>query len=124
VLKLLEIPTSTWYRRGVCEGAAQRPGPAPQPVPEPVVTAVKAKAEANPSYGCKRIAVMCRRSGEAVTNRAAHLVMKASGLLQKRRSPKAEIYQAAKLFELLQTKPNDLWQADVTYIRIPGFGYR
>jgi hypothetical protein len=33
------------------------------------------------------------------------------------------VYQAARLFELLPQKPNDLWQMDVTYIQIPGSGW-
>ena len=50
--------------------------------------------------------------------------MKAAGLLQKRRVRSAELYQAARLFELLPSTPNGLWQADVTYIHIPGHGIR
>jgi len=37
---------------------------------------------------------------------------------------KVELYQAAKLFDLLPDGPNDLWQMDVTYVHIPGFGWR
>mgnify|MGYP001596755728 FL=1 len=81
-------------------------------------------AKDNPWYGYKRIAVMCRRNGDPVKNRDAYKVMKKHGLLQKRRYPKAEAYQAAKLFELLPKGPNDLWQMDVTYIHIPGHGWR
>ena len=49
--------------------------------------------------------------------------MKAAGLLQKRRVRNAELYQAARLFELMPSGPNELWQADVTYIHIPGHGW-
>lgn len=80
-------------------------------------------AMANPWYGYKRIAVMCRRAGHAVTNRQCYKVMKQRGLLQKRKARAAELYQTAKLFELLPTGPNELWQMDVTYIHIPGFGW-
>jgi len=80
-------------------------------------------ARENPWYGYKRIAVMCRRSGLAVTNRQAYRVMKDHGLLQKRRPRAAEIHQATKLFELLPTGPNELWQMDVTYIHIAGSGW-
>lgn len=76
-------------------------------------------AEANPWYGYKRIAVMCRRAGHAVTNRQAYRVMRRHGLLQKRRRTRtAEVYQASKLYELLPTGPNEPWQMDVTYIHI------
>ena len=48
---------------------------------------------------------------------------RAHWLLQRRRPREAELHQAAKLFELLPQKPNDLWQMDVTYIHIPGYGW-
>ena len=66
---------------------------------------------------------MCRREGHAVKNREAYVVMREHGLLQKRRPREPELYQTAKLFELLPQKPNDLWQMDVTYIHIPGYGW-
>ena len=70
------------------------------------------------------IAVMCRRDGNLVTDRQAYRVMKLHDLLQKRRPYKAEVYQASKLYELLPKGPNELWQMDVTYIHIPGFGWQ
>jgi transposase InsO family protein len=44
-------------------------------------------------------------------------------LLRQPRRREAEWYQAARLFELLPQKPNDLWQMDVTYIHLPGYGW-
>jgi hypothetical protein len=67
-------------------------------------------ATENPWYGYKRIAVMCRRAGQAVRNRQAYRAMKDHGLLHKRRPRTPELYQAAKLYELLPRQPNDLWQ--------------
>jgi transposase InsO family protein len=80
-------------------------------------------ATENPWYGYKRIAVMCRRAGHAVKDREAYVVMRDHRLLQKPRERAAEVYQAARLFELLPQQPNDLWQMDVTYIHIPGHGW-
>jgi transposase InsO family protein len=80
-------------------------------------------ALANPWYGYKRIAVMCRRAGQRVKNREAYRVMKQHRLLQRRRSREVELYQAAKLYELLPSRPNELWQMDVTYVHIPGYGW-
>jgi putative transposase len=80
-------------------------------------------ATENPWYGYKRIAVMCRRRGAAVTDREAYKVMKAHRLLHRPKPREAELYQAARLYELLPQKPNDLWQMDVTYIHIPGHGW-
>ena len=48
--------------------------------------------------------------------------MKAAGLPSKRRVHSAELYQAVRLIGLLPSAPNRLWQADVTYIHIPGHG--
>jgi transposase InsO family protein len=80
-------------------------------------------AQQFPWWGYKRLAVVLRRAGEAVTNRFVYRVLKAAGLLVKKRRRDAELYQAAKLFELLPQGPNELWQADVTYIHIPGHGW-
>jgi transposase InsO family protein len=121
VLRHLGIATSSWYRPESAE--RKRPGPAPKPIPQDIVDAVLTMATDNPWYGYKRIAVMCRRAGQAVKNRAAYLVMRQHHLLHRRRSRAAEVYQAARLFELLPRQPNDLWQMDVTYIHIPGHGW-
>lgn len=127
VLAALEIAASSWYR--LCRPQQrehperQRPGPKPRPVAPALERGVLAMANANPWYGYKRIAVMCRRAGLAVTNRLVYRVMKAHGLLQKRRARAAEVYQTARLFELLPSAPNELWQMDVTYVHIPGWGW-
>jgi len=79
-------------------------------------------ARANPWYGYKRIAVMCRREAQRdlrqpkVTNRQCYRVMKAHDLLQKPVAREAELYQTAKLWQLLPQGPNELWQTDVTYV--------
>ncbi len=121
VLEHLGIATSSWYRPESPE--RKRPGPAPRPIPQEVVDAVITMATDNPWYGYKRIAVMCRRAGQAVKDRVAYRVMRQHRLLHRRRSRAAEVYQAARLFELLPRQPNDLWQMDVTYIHIPGHGW-
>jgi len=92
-------------------------------IADEVIEAVVTMATTNPWYGYKRIAIMCRRAGQTVKDREAYVVMKDHGLLQKRKTRRAEVYQAAKLFELLLQGPNDLWQMDVTYVHIPGYGW-
>lgn len=123
VLHALGVVQSRWYVLPLAEDQRRRRGPKPQEVPAEIHAAVKRMAEANPWYGYKRIAVMCRRVGQGVTNKQAYKVMKAEGLLHKRRPRAAALYQAAKLWELLPQKPNDLWQMDVTYVHIPGHGW-
>ena len=49
--------------------------------------------------------------------------MKRKRLLQKRRVRKAEVYRATKLVELLPGSCNKIWQADVTYVHVPGHGW-
>jgi transposase InsO family protein len=123
VLSALSIPTSSWYRKPIPKAERRRPGPEPKPIPDEIVRAVVDMATTNPWYGYQRIAVMCRREHDPVKDRQAYRVMKDHELLQKRRPYKAEVYQASKLYELLPQKPNELWQMDVTYIHLPGYGW-
>ena len=122
VLDALGIARSSWYRQRD-DAPRRRPGPKPKPLAPEVVEAVVAMATENPWYGYKRIAVMCRRAGQAVTNRQAYRVMKDHGLLHLRRPKAPELHQAAKLYELLPQQPNDLWQMDVTYVHLAGYGW-
>lgn len=121
LLEALGIARSTWYRRR--SGSAKRPGRKPKPIPQALVVAVGEFARRYPWWGYKRIAVVMRRAGIGVTNKQVYRVMKAAGLLQKRRVRKAAVYQTARLFELLPQGPNELWQSDVTYLHIPGHGW-
>jgi transposase InsO family protein len=121
-LHYLGLPVSSWYRSKK-RGDRQRPGPKKKPFPVELERSIRSVAEANPWYGYKRIAVMCRRVGLQVTNRQVYRVMKKHDLLQKRKARPAALYQAAKLWELLPDRPNGLWQMDVTYIHIPGHGW-
>jgi transposase InsO family protein len=123
VLDHLGVAASSWYRLPKPPEERRRPGPPPRPIDAKIVEVVVAMARDNPWYGYKRIAVMCRREGHPVKNREAYAVMREHGLLQQSRPREAELYQAAKLFDLLPQKPNDLWQMDVTYIHIPGYGW-
>lgn len=123
VLCGLGLAGSSWYARAKPEAPAKKRGPAPKPVPLAAELWVLAMAWENPWYGYKRIAVMCRRCGGEVSNRQAYKVMKQYRLLHRPKPREAELYQSAKLYELLPQKPNDLWQMDVTYIHIPGHGW-
>lgn len=122
VLRLIGVASSSWHRQPT-QTQPKRRGPPRKAIPDDVLQAVMAMATANPWYGYKRIAVMCRRAGQAVNDRQAYAVMKDQGLLHKPKPRQAEVYQAAKLFELLPQQPNDLWQMDVTYVHIPGHGW-
>lgn len=121
VVAAIGWPTSSFFRKPVAQ--PRRPGPAPQPLDPDKAAAVREVALAYPWWGYKRLAVVCRRRGLGVSNRFVYRVLKAAELLQRPRPRAAELYQAARLFELLPRGPNELWQADVTYIHIPGHGW-
>jgi putative transposase len=121
VLKALGVSRSVWYAKPAAD--PKKPGRKPKPVPEALAEAIRALAREYPWWGYKRIAVIARRQGLAVSNKVVYRVFKAAGLLQKPRLRQAALYQAARLFELLPTGPNELWQADVTYLHIPGHGW-
>lgn len=140
VLRILDISASSWYYKPREQSADRRRGNH-RPMPDEVIWAVVIMAYYNPWYGYKRIAVMCRRAayaglnrvdvapladivgGPPVSDRQAYRVMRDYDLLQKKRTNKAAVYQASKLYELLPMGPNELWQMDVTYINIPGYGW-
>lgn len=76
-----------------------------------------------PWWGYKRVAVTLRSLGICVGNAVVYKVYRQNKLLRKQKPRAAEIHQALKLFEMLPQKPNQLWQADVTYIHLPGHGW-
>ena len=96
VLDALGISRSVWYARRKREPRC--PGRKPKPIPEALAASIRELARRYPWWGYKRIAVVARRSGIEVSNKVVYRVMKAGGLLQKRRVRKAELYQAARLF--------------------------
>ena len=123
VLRHLGIARSSWYAPPPKPERA-RPGPKPKSVPKALAEAIQAAAQQYPWWGYKRIAVVLRRQGIQVSNKQVWRVFKAEGLFQPKRKPRAaELYQAQKLYELLPRGPNELWQADVTYLHIPGYGW-
>ncbi|HLW78135.1 MAG TPA: IS3 family transposase [Terriglobia bacterium] len=117
VVRALGLPCSSFFRRPLAP--RRRPGPRPRPLDPERSAVVRSFAQQYPWWGYKRLAVVLRRAGEAVTNRFVYRVLKAAGLLLRKRQRDAELYQAARLFELLPQGPNELWQADVD---LPRFG--
>ena len=122
ILSALGIAHSSWYRKSLAAEHKQ-PGPARKPIQPEIERIVIYYAELYPWYGYKKIAVICRRVGHKVKNRHAWRVMNEHNLLHKRRNLAVETYQASKLYELLPKGPNELWQMDVTYVHIPGYGW-
>jgi transposase InsO family protein len=123
VLDAVGIPRSSWYHRPVDQAKRRPKGPAPDPIPDWMESVICFFAELYPMWGYKRIATLCRRNGHPVSNKKAYRVFKQHGLLCRPKPRDPAVYQAAKLFDLLPQRPNDLWQTDVTYIHIPGHGW-
>ena len=123
ILKAIGIAPSTWYAKEDPPAHAKRRGPPKRDLDPDLRRAVVAFATRYPWWGYKRLAVVMRRAGVAVSTRLVQRVFQAECLFQTRKATQAELHQASKLFELLPTRPNALWQADVTYIHIPGEGW-
>jgi putative transposase len=123
VLGALGIASSVWYWREKAGREPGRRGPKAKEIAVEVKEFVVEMCRMNPWYGYKRIAAMCRRWGCGVRNREVYRVMKEHDLLQRRKRRKGEVHQALKLWELLPQGVNELWQMDVTYVHIPGYGW-
>ncbi len=87
VLRELGLGVTNWNRESIPQELRKRPGPPPEQVPLEMEKAVVEMATQNPWYGYKRIAVMCRRAGRAVTNRQAYKVMKRRRSSRRSRKP-------------------------------------
>lgn len=60
-----------------------------------------------------------------IPRRRVYRIMKEAGLLRprKKRIEARARQEGAKLCQLLPKRPNELWQTDVTCVRIPGYGW-
>ena len=74
-------PASSFFRRP--KSTWKPPGPAPKPLDPQLSESVRQVALAYPWWGYKRIAVICRRQGLAVSNRFVYRVLQAADLLQR-----------------------------------------
>lgn len=123
VVVALGITVATWYykpRKRKLVARESKVAPLSTAAEKQVLTI----ADANPWWGYKRIAVLCRRSKVEVSDRQVYRVFRDHKLFQRRKPPKdPKLAQAAKLSELLPSGPNELWQMDVTYIHLPGAGW-
>lgn len=122
ILGHLGWPASAWYRQALY-GPRRAPGPAARRIAADLSEIVVLAAHEWPWWGYKRVAVALRSLGVAVANAVVYRIFRQHRLLRRRRPQAAELHQATKLYELLPSGPNQLWQADVTYIEIPGHGW-
>jgi putative transposase len=144
---------ATWYRRSATAGGAaaacgspaaggspaargdpsapperhapRRRGPAPPPIDAYERHVIQTVAQAFPWYGYKKVALICARLDEPIPRRKVYRVMKEAGLLHRlrRRIDARARLEVQRLSELLPRRPNELWQTDVTYIPIAGYGW-
>jgi len=123
---------ATWYRRASETSGERTPvtppprrGPWPGEISAYERHVIQTVAKACPWYGYKKIALICRRLDEPIPRRKVYRVMKECGLLHRlrRRIDERARQEVQRLSELLPKGPNELWQTDVTYIPIPGYGW-
>lgn len=130
ILPLLEVKVSTWYRH-------RQRSVHPDPGEVSNVTScldrydavevdqVRETAEEHPWYGYKKITYLVSLAMSGISARKVYRVMKVLNLLHERtRYRRAKLQRECKrLWELLPKGPNRLWQMDVTYIHVPGYGW-
>jgi putative transposase len=123
---------ATWYRRQAAsrqpaspEKPSARRGPRPTEIDPWERHVVETVAQSFPWYGYKKAALICERLDERIPRRKVYRIMKAAGLLhqRKRRIEERSRQEMARLYQLLPKRPNELWQTDVTYIPIAGYGF-
>ena len=122
IVRHLGWPASAWYRHRL-HGPRRAPGPSPHAIAAELEEIVVLAAYEWPWWGYKRVAVTLRSLGVAIANAVVYRIYRRHHLLRRRRPQAAELHQALKLYELLPSGPDQLWQADVTYIEIPGHGW-
>ncbi len=105
VLHWIGISTSSGYYQQIPPEQQRKRGPVEKPIDAELLEAVKSVAEMFPMWGYKRITIVCRRQEIQVGKKMVYRIFKLLGLLQKPRPRAAELYQAAKLFELLPRRP-------------------
>jgi len=123
---------ATWYRRelahrhpAAAELVPARRGPPAQQIDPGERQMVETVARAFPWYGYKKIALICQRLDEPIAVRKVYRIMKEAGLLLrlKKRAEERAHQEVARLYELLPKRPNELWQTDVTFIPVAGYGW-
>lgn len=126
VLRWASLPPATYYRARREQGSAgpRRRGPVPGPIAEDLRARIIVTALRHRVLGYKKVHAVLRREGVPVSRKLVYRVMREERLLKPRRGHRAAQEVArARLKELQPTRPNQLWQMDVTYIHIPRYGF-
>ena len=86
--------------------------------------------EARPFYGYRKIAEVLRRAGHVVNHKRVRRLMKAMGIAALYATPKTSrpgrdhVVHPYLLQDLDIVRPGQVWQVDITYIKLPvGFAY-
>ena len=118
---MIGLPRSTYYRRPAPERAAARLG-----ADAGLRAAIEAISAESPAYGYRRITHELRRRGTPVNHKRVARVMRASSVAaQPRRrfvattdSAHEEPIYPNLLPDVRPTGPNQVWVADLTYLRL------
>ena len=120
----LDVSSQTFYswNKGGCSSDSDKD----------ILSAIQRIAVEFTKYGYRRITKQLHRDKLIVNHKRVHRIMKANGLLVRRRKYKPVTTYSGhglKVYpnhakEIVITKPNRLWVADITYIYLPtGFAY-
>ena len=119
ICRVLGLPRSSYYRK-----------PAERDVARRAEMAIVQVAGEYPMYGSRRISAQLRRPpfALAVNRKQAQRVMRKRNLLAKSRQNKTKTTDSRhsyrrypNLVKSLQiARPNQVWVADITYVRLPG----
>ena len=118
VLGALGISHSSWYARSRTKGGGV--GRVAEPIDESLARGAFQRLPGVTRGGGINASRWCVKDQGWRFRIVWCKLMKRGGLLQNLRVRKAEMYQTAKLVGLLPGGCNELWQADVTYVHVPG----
>ena len=121
ILAVLGIPEASYYRRK--KRAVWQHGGGRRPLAVAQVGAILATARAHTNYGYRQVHAALRWEQPAVhvAPITVYRVLNRHGLLGPRTSQKPPQKRTWVRFE--RTKPHELWQVDVSYWYIEGWGY-
>jgi transposase InsO family protein len=115
VCQVLDYPRSQVYYK-----------PQPPPDETDIKTAIAALAGQHPTYGYRRITAMLKRSGHEINHKRVARLMRELGLMGKRPVKRKRTTNSNHAFtrypnrvtDLAIERPNQVWVADLTYIRL------
>jgi len=114
VCAVCQVPVSTFYYRRQRHDTAE------------LVSAVQRVAQAWPRFGSRRLTALLQQEGWRINRKRVQRLMRALGLVRKTKPKTRKTTQSGhgfrrfpnRVLELVIQRPNQVWVADITYIRL------